>query len=136
MGYVTEGVPEFVKTLFPIDFKGIGIDVGAYHSTWINNTWILEQAGWDIYCIEPNPHCLDELKANRKKVYPYAIGPKFSDDEILYIIKAGHGPNGEAGGTGLLNHKPEGELGGSNWSIPKGTQTEQVKTRVRPLDWF
>jgi FkbM family methyltransferase len=104
MEYCTEGAAEFSKQLFPEEFKGICIDIGAHHSQWKNNTWIFEQDGWDTYCIEPNIYCIDELKANRKKVYHCAIGNKNDNNSKLFIygkVNKMEGPNGMAAGTGL-----------------------------------
>lgn len=66
--YVTEGVGEYVLTLFK-GFRGVCVDVGAYEPYWMNNSWIFERIGWDTYCIEPNPNCIEKLKKERKNVH-------------------------------------------------------------------
>lgn len=124
MSYVTEGTGEYCRTLFPADFKGIGVDIGAYHPTWISNTWIFEQEGWEVYCVEPNPYCVPGLTEQRKKVIECAIGKEYADDQDLYIYKLGHGPDKMAGGTGLLDkHLDQPAM-------------EIVKVNVRTFDWL
>jgi len=122
--YVTEGVAEYVLTLFDKDFKGICIDIGAYHSTWLSNSYILEQLGWQVFCIEPNPYCIEGL-SKRANVFQYAVGSKNKDNVDFYIYRWGHGPTGEAGGTGLFNQ-----------THMKNSLVACVKVDVRTLDWF
>jgi FkbM family methyltransferase len=124
MSYVTEGAAEYCRTLFPADFKGIGVDVGAYHATWISNTWIFEQEGWEIYCIEPNPHCIVGLNQSRNKVVQCAIGSEYADNKDFFVVRLGHGPDRMAGGTGLLD------------AYPDNPEREVVKVNVRTFDWL
>jgi FkbM family methyltransferase len=119
-GYETEGVGEYILELFG-DHKGVCVDVGAYHSRWLSNSYLLEKNDWVVYCIEPNPYC-QELLAERKHVYQYAIGPENQDNVDFYIFDVGHGPDGRAGGTSLKPHK--------------GLPREDTKVDMRTLDWF
>lgn len=141
--YITEGLAEYVLTLFPETFIGICVDIGAYDPFWISNSWIFEQKGWDTYCIEPNPNCIPRLKQFRKKVLEYACASKNSDEEDLFIYSCeAAGPNlenvkswkGEAAGTGLLNH------GLHHWPYladsHKKMQSGIVKVKTRTLDWL
>ena len=107
LDYITEGTPEFVKSLFPETFKGVCVDIGAYHPTWFSNSWIFEQAEWDTYCIEPNAYAIPLLMQNRKKVFQYAIDNKNDDNAKLFIYgkknpNPGFGPDGMAAATGLV----------------------------------
>lgn len=131
--YFTEGVPEYVMTLFPKNFRGVCIDVGAFHPTWISNSWIFEQAGWETYCIEPNPHCISKLKEARKNVIQFACGAESKDDVDFYIYEtpwAGPRTNddswrGEAADTGLIKHQ-----------AVTGKLCETIKVNVRTLDFI
>jgi len=132
--YISEGVAEYVMTIFPPNFKGVCVEVGAYHPTWISNSWIFEQAGWDTYCIEPNPHCIPALKAERKNVIEFACGAESKDEVDFYIYKtpwAGVRTDnkevweGQAADTGLIRH-----------SNAKGKLDEVVKVNVRTLDFI
>lgn len=129
MEYVTEGAPEYAMTLFPTGFKGICVDVGAYDSKWINNTWIFEKAGWATYCIEPNPKCIPTLKKERTNVLEYACGAINQDDADFFVYTV---PTvGEAAGSGLIDHcaGPQGEY-------HKTIFTRKEKVKVRTLDWL
>lgn len=132
--YITEGVAEYVMTLFPENFLGVCIDVGAYHPTWISNSWIFEQAGWEVYCIEPNPHCIPLLKEKRKNVIEFACGEKSEDGVDFFVFKTPYaGLNnkdeelwyGQAADTGLIKH-----------SNINGELEETIKVDVRTLDFI
>lgn len=107
LDYITEGTPEFVKSLFPESFKGMCVDIGAYHPTWFSNSWIVEKDDWDTYCIEPNKYCLPLLIEHRLKVFNYAIDNKNDDNAQLFIYgkntpNNSFGPDGMAAATGLI----------------------------------
>jgi len=112
--YYTEGVAEYILTVFPPNYKGICVDVGAYHATWLSSSYLLEQLGWTTYCIEPNPNCLEQLKG-REHVFNLAVGPTNMENVPLYVYQGGHGTNGQAGWTGLVEHK---ELSGILEEVP------------------
>ena len=46
---------EYIKSLFPNDFIGICIEVGAYNGISLSNTYHFELIGWRCLCIEPIP---------------------------------------------------------------------------------
>lgn len=119
--YWTEGVAEYVKELFPKEFKGICIEVGAFAPKFMSNSWIFEQDGWEVYCIEPNPKCILELKKYRKHALEYACGAENLDDQDLFVYPSAIG---EAAGTGLINHN-----GTKNY-------LRIEKVTVRTLDWL
>ena len=100
-----------VRALFPRDFRGVCIDVGAYHPTWLSNSYKLEQAGWDVWCIEPNPYCIPGLLGKRKNVLECAAGKHNIDQAPFYIYRAGHGPDDMAGYTGLTEKCEEDKAG-------------------------
>lgn len=122
--YVTEGIPEFVATLFPKDFKGVCVDVGACQPKWINNSWIFEQAGWECWCIEPNPSCIAKLREQRKHVLEYACSDQYNDEAMLHVYFA-LPCIGEAGGTALVVHEE-----------CKDKEVRCVPVRARTLDWL
>ena len=122
--YTTEGIGEFALTLFPGNFKGVCVDVGAGHPFIISNSLLFEKIGWDVYCIEPNPHYISLLKKNRKNVYPYACGDRNEDDVDLFVYNIG-GETFEMAGTGLIRHDHAQNL-----------FTHSTKANVRTLDWL
>ncbi|MHA2312796.1 MAG: FkbM family methyltransferase [Candidatus Thorarchaeota archaeon] len=121
--YYTEGVAELVLTLFPEGHVGTCVDVGAYTDKWLSNSYLLEQAGWIVHCIEPNPNCASML-AGRKNVYPYAIGMENKDGVDFFIYHGSPHVGGQASYTGLIQHAHT-EL-----------TLEVVKVSMRTLDWF
>jgi FkbM family methyltransferase len=133
--YLTYGEAEYCIKLFPENFKGVCVDIGAFDPFWISNSYLFNKLGWDVYCIEPNPHCIPKLKAYRKNVLQYACGSENKDDVDFYIFSIQYaGPQngqkleewyGEAAASGLIKHT--------------GTETipqELVKVNVRTLDWL
>lgn len=129
--HYSEGIAEYVLTLFPPDFKGICVDVGAYDPIWLNNSWIFEDGGWDVHCIEPNPSCIPRLKEFRKNVYEYACGSENKDDIDFFVFTANE-IVGEAGGTGLTDFRLDEESGWYHEQI----FSRQLKVKVRTLDWL
>jgi FkbM family methyltransferase len=137
--YYSEGIAEYALALFPPDFKGICVDVGAYDPFWLNNSWIFEEDGWDVHCIEPNPSCIPKLKEFRKNVYEYACGSENKDDADFFVFTANE-IVGEASGTGLidfrLNVNPRRYYEERNSKHYKQIFSRQLKVNVRTLDWL
>lgn len=119
-----ELIIEEVLGLFPVGFRGICIDVGAYHPTWLSNSYDLEQAGWLAVCFEPNPYCIPELLKERENVIQCAVSNANIDWVEFYIYRTGHGPNNMAGHTGLIEKDQASKAG----------EAEVVLVIVRTLD--
>lgn len=81
--------------------KGVMIDIGAYHPTYLNNSYFFEKNGWDTYCIEANPKMIEELKKVRKNVIPYAVSDANEDNCDFIIVNGKWDKFGQAGGTGF-----------------------------------
>lgn len=128
LGYVTEGHAEFVRKLFPADFKGVCIDIGAHDPLWINNTWIFEQEGWDTYCIEPNPNCIPKLKQYRKNVIQYAVSNENKEDVDFYIYTI---PNDYAGTWGQAS-----ESGLIDKEFMNKDFLTKIKVSTRTFEWL
>jgi len=124
-GYTSEGLAEYVITLFPDGYRGVCIDVGAFAPFWLSNSWLFEYNNWYTYCIEPNPNCIQELNTYRKNVLDYACS-NYNDDDVEFFIFS-NTTVGEAGGTGLINHDDA-------WV--KTLYKESVLVKVRTLDWL
>lgn len=131
--YVTEGVAEYVVSLFPFGFRGVCVDVGAFDPFWISNSWLFEQMGWDTYCIEPNSNCIPRLREFRKNVLEYACSNYIEDDVDLFTFSVPIlGDNAEAAGTGLIDHRLNKDSGVFHTTIFSRTS----KVKVRTLDWL
>lgn len=74
-GEVIKGqhVDAVLQSYFPVDYKGVFFDVGAFEPITISNSYHFEQNGWDVYCFEANTNLIPALKEHRKNVYNYAI---------------------------------------------------------------
>jgi FkbM family methyltransferase len=59
---------EWIDLQFPPDFKGYAVELGALDGVNLSNTLHLEQRGWTVLCIEPNPRHHEALTKNRKLV--------------------------------------------------------------------
>ena len=121
--YFTEGAAEFILTLFPQGHVGTCVDVGAYASKWLSNSYILEQAGWTVHCIEPNPSCLPML-VDRANVYTFAIGRENRDNVDFFVYSGSPQPGGQASFTGLVHHPGT------------GLAVQVIKVQKRTLSWF
>lgn len=60
---------------FDFSRSGFYVEVGAFHSILLSQTWFLERMGWKGILIEPHPDQADELRANRpsSKVHQVAV---------------------------------------------------------------
>lgn len=129
--YTTEGIAEYVATLFHPGFVGVCVDIGAFDPLWLSNSWLFEQAGWATYCIEPNPNCIPRLREGRKNVLEVACGSENRDDVNLFVFRLAE-KEGEAAGTGLLDHRMNPVSGKRHTDI----FSHVAKVNVRTLDWL
>ena len=59
-------VDQVLEQLFPTDFIGYATDVGAGDGITDSNTYLFEQKGWPVLCIEPSPPYWEQCKQRRK----------------------------------------------------------------------
>jgi FkbM family methyltransferase len=102
------GLPEF----------GYACDVGANDGTFNSNTLLLEERGWLVLCVEPNPLLESAGRSCRKLWRQVACGAK--DEESKELIVVGGHPY--ASSTGL-----ELRYAGSS-------STCRLSVKVRTLD--
>jgi FkbM family methyltransferase len=69
---------------FPDDFTGYACELGALDGRLLSNTLMLEEKGWTVLCIEPNPKHWDELARNRRLIQHYACSSANADDVPMY----------------------------------------------------
>jgi FkbM family methyltransferase len=67
--------------------QGFACDVGAYDGRTLSNTLHLEERGWNVLCIEPNPLCAGFLTMNRKLVKMVACGKEDSDSQPFTVVE-------------------------------------------------
>jgi FkbM family methyltransferase len=80
---------------------GFFVEVGAFHSVELSQTWDLEQRGWDGLLIEPVPEHANNLRRERRaRVFEVACGTPEQHGVMMPIYVAGglssfqrgHGP--------------------------------------------
>ena len=79
----------YIASLFPSDYIGVCIEVGAYDGSTMSNTYHFEQKGWRALCIEPIPSCFDECRKIRKESINCCIGTIDAEDLNFYIFHIG-----------------------------------------------
>ena len=129
MGYSQFGDDDYLLTLFEPSFKGTCIEVGSAQPIYGNNTYLLEQLGWTVHCIEPNPKLIERLRPIRKNVYQYAIG-KMDLDNIDFTICTLKDGNQEA----ISSLKVDEKLLENH--IQYSPTLEKIKVNVRTLKTF
>jgi FkbM family methyltransferase len=116
--YSDNGIDQMLLNAFPPTSFGYACEVGANTGTAGSNTLALEQQGWLVLCIEPNPMLEPEGRAARKLWRQVACGAEESDYSMFTVV----GSHPYAGYSGL-----ELRYGGSGTSIT-------VSVKVRTLD--
>lgn len=70
--YLPNGVAEFVDSVLP--HFGYAVDVGASDGLFLSNSKVLEDKGWIVLCVEPNPDLVEPGRRNRKLWVEAACG--------------------------------------------------------------
>lgn len=70
---------------------GYAVDVGASDGIWLSNSKFLEDRGWTVICVEPNPLLANEGMKNRKIWKQVACGD--NDGEIADFFIVGEYPH-------------------------------------------
>jgi len=85
MSYSQFGEDIYMNTLFPENYKGVCVEVGAYDGITDSNTLFFEKKGWSCLCIEPIPSQYENCKAIRKNAINCAISDSNKEDIPFYI---------------------------------------------------
>ena len=81
------GEDEYITSLFEKNFKGKFLDVGCYHPTRHNNTYLMYKKGWSGVNIDLNPLTIELFNFMRPKDININIGISDSDSEkTLHFI--------------------------------------------------
>ena len=93
---------QILRSYFPdYSYLGIMIEVGAYQPIELSVSYHFEKNGWEVYCIEPNPKCVEHLKRLRKNVINVALSDKNRDHVDFTIVSGPSDPNWMAGFSAL-----------------------------------
>lgn len=117
---------ELRKFFSDYTYKGVFIDIGAYHSEWSSSSWHFEMSGWIVICIEANPACIEELKKNRKNVLHYAAYSENCEKTLLVFTS----PQGAA------NVGHQASYTGLNGFAEGPSRPKRIKVRAKTLDWI
>jgi FkbM family methyltransferase len=118
-----------ILEFFPEGYVGTFIDIGMSHPITYNNTFLLEVAGWEGICIEPNENYCNMSKGIRKNVYNFACGNINKDDEDFTIVNISFG---EEGAVSSLKVDPR--LMESHKHLIN--HVKKAKVKVRTLDFI
>jgi len=81
------GEDKFIVSLFEKNFKGKFLDIGCYHPTRHNNTFLMYQKGWSGINVDLNPLTIELFNFMRPKDININTGISDSDSEkTLYFI--------------------------------------------------
>lgn len=119
--------------------RGHAVDVGASDGFLLSNTYTLEQGGWEVLCIEPNPLYEKHLQLHRKLSMCVAAGARketadFSIYQTVEAIEGVEGPCFEHF-MSISSLRPSERLSNAHPSHPDWRKpTMVVKVQVLTLD--
>ena len=82
MSYSQNGEDDIVAGLFPPDFKGTLLEIGAYHPTELSNSRLLIERGWSAVLVEFSPGPVKAL------VKEYAGVPREPIPRVIVVAAA------------------------------------------------
>ena len=86
--YSQQGEQAVIMDILSGITEGYGADVGASDGVTINNSKALEEKGWKVLCIEPNPLYYEALTDNRNLVIPTACSD-YSGNFVPFTVITG-----------------------------------------------
>lgn len=87
MGYSQAGQDDFVIETLGHKTGGVYVEIGAYHSTEISNTYMLEKDyGWTGISFEIDPERSKEFNANRSNKCYTADATTFNYETLFYML--------------------------------------------------
>jgi len=117
-----------LRSYFPdYEYKGVMLDIGAYHPIQNNNSYHFEKNGWDTYCFEANSLMLPSLNKERGKVLNFAISDEDNKDIEFNVVRS---INGSYAGMSAIDVDPMMAEKFKNWV----EETIKVKALTRTLD--
>ena len=125
MTYVSQhGEDKFLESLFPNDYVGVCVEVGAYNGISLSNTYHFEKKGWKALCIEAIPAQYEECKRVRKESVHAAVSDKDGDTVEFTIFNLGDNQSAISG------IEPDQRLIQSHSHMITDTNTISMKTRT------
>lgn len=75
----------YIDTLFPKNYIGACVEVGAYNGIDMSNTYYFEKMGWRALCIEPILNEFNKCKQVRKECINCCIAEEDGEDRMFHI---------------------------------------------------
>jgi FkbM family methyltransferase len=125
MSYSQFGEDKYISSLFPNDYIGTCVEVGAYDGITLSNTLYFEKKGWSCLCIEPIPLQYGKCKSIRKNAINCAISDSNKEDIPFYIYNINN--NNESAMSSL---EPDSRLIESHKDIINNVLEIKVKCRT------
>lgn len=125
MTYTSQhGEDKFMESLFPNDYIGVCVEVGAYNGISLSNTYHFEKKGWRSLCIEAIPHQYEECRKIRKESVHAAVSDKDGEDIEFTIFNLG---DNECAISGI---EPDERLIESHKHMITGVRTINMSTQT------
>lgn len=121
--YAAYGEDFWLFTQFMPNHRGTAVDVGAHDGVETSNTFLLEQLGWRVLCVEASPEAEKYLRHNRDFVWMGACADYDGEGEFWLNDKC-------PGALSAL--KPV--LDRDDWKPEPGTNFKPYRVQVRTLD--
>jgi FkbM family methyltransferase len=84
--YSQHGESSYLQTLFPPNYIGVAVEVGAYNGINGSNTYLFEKKGWKCMCIEPVPEEFEKCKKVRQLSLQYAVSNENKEDVTFTVF--------------------------------------------------
>jgi len=123
--YSQHGESSYLETLFPENYIGNAIEVGAYNGINGSNTFLFEKKGWKCLCIEPIPEEYEKCKKIRSMTLQYAVSSENKED-VEFTIFTLKGNNKSA----ISSLIPDKRLIVSHIHLLENTQNIKVKCKT------
>lgn len=125
MFYSQFGQDEYFSKLFPENYIGTCIEIGAYDGITGSNTLYFENKGWKCLCIEGNDDMYLKCKKIRSYSLNYCISNENNDDGIFMVYNL-NGNNQSA----ISSLKPDERLIDSHSNLIQSSYSKNVKIRT------
>ena len=141
-GEIQQGkaIDEVLASYFPIGYKGVFFDIGAYEPVNISNSYHFEMNGWETYCFEANTLLIKGLKSQRKNVYNYAISDKNKDSCEFNVVRGPWGGGSLMAGLSAIDLDPDYMNEFSKHiheiikiTVPQKTLNSVIETEIKDL---
>lgn len=124
MTILTSGIEDhtapMVADLFPSDYTGVYVDVGAGFPVFYSQSYHFRKLGWQVIAIEPQKNMCDEFRALGYPVLEYACFSSDIGETDFYVVDCVCG----LGGSALKVVDPQ----------PPGREVRKIRVEAYTLD--